>query len=276
MPAEKRSVWYDAELDLEAYRFEGITQKFPNHFHEYYVFGFVEDGIRCLVCNSKEYILRPGGVVLFNPGDTHACAQEDGRALDYRSLNIKEAAMERAVLEITGQAFAPRFVQTVLYRSEISHLLQELHGMLCAGETDFIKEELYLLFIAQLLHGQAQELHMQKESASDPFGVAATYMETHYTSSICLEELSHLCDMSKYHFLRAFTRSKGITPYNYLETIRVNNAKKLLEQGIPPAEAALMTGFGDQSHLTNRFKTRIGLTPGQYMHMFTSGDETDE
>lgn len=35
---------YDDELRLEAYRFDGIMQPFPNHFHEYYVIGLVERG----------------------------------------------------------------------------------------------------------------------------------------------------------------------------------------------------------------------------------------
>ena len=39
-------VVYDEELQIEAYRFEGIVQPFPNHFHEHYVIGFVEDGQR--------------------------------------------------------------------------------------------------------------------------------------------------------------------------------------------------------------------------------------
>ena len=33
---------YDEELRIEAYRFEGIAQPLPNHFHEHYVIGFVE------------------------------------------------------------------------------------------------------------------------------------------------------------------------------------------------------------------------------------------
>ena len=44
MRKETRTVVYDDELQIEAYRFEGIVQPFPNHFHEYYVIGFVENG----------------------------------------------------------------------------------------------------------------------------------------------------------------------------------------------------------------------------------------
>ena len=51
--------------------------------------------------------------------------------------------------------------------------------------------------------------------------------------------------------------------------MRVNEAKKLLEQGVEPVEAAVRTGFADQSHFTNFFKGFIGLTPGQYREIFT-------
>jgi len=58
MKKEIRTVVYDDELHIEAYRFEGIVQPFPNHFHEYYVIGFVEDGERVLSCKNQEYTIK--------------------------------------------------------------------------------------------------------------------------------------------------------------------------------------------------------------------------
>ncbi|MPN58983.1 HTH-type transcriptional activator Btr [bioreactor metagenome] len=86
--------------------------------------------------------------------------------------------------------------------------------------------------------------------------------------NITLNELSELAGLSKYYLLRSFTKQKGISPYRYLETIRIDRAKKLLEKGLLPIEAALQTGFADQSHFSNFFKKFIGLTPKQYMNIF--------
>ena len=69
-------------------------------------------------------------------------------------------------------------------------------------------------------------------------------------------------------FEKAFTKSKGVTPYRYLQAIRVGAAQKLLQQGWAPIDAALQTGFSDQSHFTNYFQQMIGLTPGAYREMF--------
>lgn len=64
-----------------------------------------------------------------------------------------------------------------------------------------------------------------------------------------------------------------------METIRINEAKKLLEKGITPIVAAMQTGFSDQSHFTNYFNRFIGLTPGIYRDIFqnknTGGGKAD-
>lgn len=67
MKQEMRTVKYNAELKVEAYHFQGIMQKFPNHFHEYYVIGYIEQGQRFLSCKNKEYTIEPGDLLLFNP-----------------------------------------------------------------------------------------------------------------------------------------------------------------------------------------------------------------
>ena len=85
---------------------------------------------------------------------------------------------------------------------------------------------------------------------------------------IYLDQICHLEGLSKSTLLRAITKSKGVTPYSYLQNIRIGEAKKLLEQGLPPVEAALQTGFSDQSHFTNYFNRYIGLAPGVYREIF--------
>jgi AraC-like DNA-binding protein len=90
-----------------------------------------------------------------------------------------------------------------------------------------------------------------------------------------LEDLSKVSGLNKYTLLRNFTMQRGITPYQYLSTIRVDKAKKLLQAGVSPMETALQSGFTDQSHFTRFFKNFIGLTPKLYQDIF-SEDEASE
>lgn len=137
MKQEQRTVCFDERLGIEAYRFIGVMQKFPNHFHPYYVLGFIEDGHRSLSCKNKTYTIGTGDLILFNPMENHTCAQTDDRALDYRCLNVTPEVMQRTVLEITGRSFLPEFTTTVAYQSEQVLPLKELHQMLMEGQAGF-------------------------------------------------------------------------------------------------------------------------------------------
>lgn len=269
MKQETRLVKYDTELKVEAYHFQGIMQKFPNHFHEYYVIGFIEKGQRLLSCKNKEYTIEPGDLLLFNPRDNHTCEQVDGKTLDYRCINIKPETMRKAVFEITGKEYLPYFIPQVVFHSEFVAVLRELHQMIMDEERDFRKEEIFFFLLEQLIEEYTEQI-VPAENAEQSTEVRAIceFLENHYMENITLDDLCKLIGLSKYYLLRTFTKQKGISPYSYLETIRIDKSKKMLEQGILPIDVALQTGFTDQSHFSNFFKKFIGLTPKQYMNIF--------
>lgn len=266
---EVRTIYLDSDLDIEAYRFKGIMQKFPAHFHEYYVIGFIEEGQRFLACKGEEYIINPGDLLLFNPYDTHSCTQIDGKTLDYRCINVTPEVMKKVMLQINGEDNLPSFKQNVLYRSELVSNLRELHVKITQEDHEFKKEELFYYLLEELIQTYSDlAIVPQASETSHEIKTVCAYLEENYTKTIKLNDLSALTGWSKYHLLRSFTKQLGISPYSYLETIRVNHAKKMLEQGNKPIEVALLTGFSDQSHLTKYFKSLVGLTPKQYMRIF--------
>lgn len=271
MNHEIRTVIFDLALQVEALHFQGVMQPFPNHFHAYYVIGFIEKGRRQLSCKNKLYTLEPGDMVLYNPGDNHACAQIDGKAFNYRSIHIQPEVMRKAVFEVTGQDYLPVFAPQANFRSELVPLLKELHQKLMQGASDFKKEELFYFLLEQLLIDYTkQETPAQQPALGPELQAVCEFLESHYMESITLNDLCCLTGLRKYTLLRAFTKWKSISPYSYLETIRIDRAKELLAQGVPPLETALQTGFNDQSHFSNFFKKFIGLTPKQYMNIFST------
>jgi AraC-like DNA-binding protein/quercetin dioxygenase-like cupin family protein len=270
---EIRTVVYDEYLQIEAYRFEKIVQPFPNHFHEYYVIGFVENGQRCLSCKNKEYIIQKGNVVLFNPGDNHACVQSDDGTLDYLGLNISKEVMLELAEEITGKRELPGFSKNVIFDDEAACYLRPLHELVMKGSDEFGKEENLLLLISLLIRRYGQSFEDSIPTCREEIEKACQFMQQHFSERISLDQLCRCANLSKSTLLRAFTKSKGVTPYSYLENIRIGEAKKLLEQGVPPMEAALQTGFSDQSHFTGFFSRFIGLTPGTYREIFSNKGE---
>lgn len=276
MKKETRTVVYDDELRIEAYRFEGIVQPFPNHFHEYYVIGFIEDGQRVLSCRNQEYALKKGNILLFNPGDNHACVQSDDGTLDYRGLNITKEVMLDLAEEVTGRRERPGFSKTVIFDEEVTCYLHPLHELVMKGSCEFGKEENLLLLISLLIQRYGQPFESCIPECREEIEKACDFMEQHFADRIYLDQICRHAGLSKSTLLRAFTRSKGVTPYSYLENIRIGKAKKLLEQGVPPIEAAMQTGFSDQSHFTNYFNRFIGLAPGLYRDIFLEKESMKE
>ena len=280
MDQKIRAAHYDRELQLEAHRFRGITQPFPNHFHDYYVIGFVESGRRQLCCRNKEYDIVSGDILLFQPGDNHSCTQTSG-TLDYCSLNISQDTMEKLAKKATGMKFFPVFTDNVFRDRELLAWLKPLHQMIMDGFREFQKEEYLLFFIMQLIEKYGHQSTLQTIKYREEIEKACSFILSHYAEPLSLGCICDHVGLSKSTLLRSFTKYKGITPYRFLETVRIGEAKKLLEQGVSPAETALRTGFTDQSHLTNRFRSQIGLTPGMYRSVFTgspaeSSDSSNE
>lgn len=267
---EQRHIYYDRDLGIEAYQLSGIVQKFPNHFHEYYVIGFIEGGKRHLWCKGQEYDLNAGDLILFNPRDNHYCAPIGRELLDYRAVNIHTDIMLGIAREITGKDYIPHFTQNVVYQSEIALSVAEVYEAMLLDMPKLKKEESLFCLIDQILQEYAAPFEMVGDDGpGEKTKMLCSYMEQHLAENIALDDLASMIGAGKSYLLRSFTKEVGVSPYRYLQTIRIERAKKLLEQGIGPIDVAGMTGFSDQSHFTNYFKEFIGLTPKQYQRIFS-------
>ena len=267
MRQETRTLVFDGDLTIEAYRFKGFVRPFPKHFHEYYVIGYIGSGQRILSCKDREYTVRPGHILIFNPGDSHACVQNDGGTLDYRGLNIPKEVMLGLMKELDGQRELPVFSPSVIFDSETAGCLCTLHDLVMEGSKGPEKKENLMLLTALLTQKYSQPLPCCIPRYSREIERVCAFIEQNHGEHICLDQLCRCAGLSRSTLLRAFARLKGVTPYRYLENVRIGHGKKLLEQGVSPAETALRTGFSDQSHFTNYFDRFIGLSPGAYRNM---------
>ena len=80
-----------------------------------------------------------------------------------------------------------------------------------------------------------------------------------------LKDVARECRLSVSHFSRAFRRTMGVAPHNWLLTRRVELAKeKLRDRELSLSDVALACGFADQSHLTRMFTGTVGISPGAW------------
>lgn len=263
-----KHICYDRQLNIEAYQFTGMAQPFPNHFHNYYVTGLVKKGSRLMQCRGIEYNIKQGDIVIFNPYDNHSCIQNGGSSFDYIGFNIQKETFLYISEKITGERKPYIFAKNVIQDHKLYFLFSSLNKMVMDKQNVTKKEEIFLLFIKLLLekygklHGNITEPYI--------YGIetACRFMQENLDSHIVLDQLCKSSHLNQQALLRAFKKYKKITPYRYLQVLRVEKAKQLLEEGMCPAQAALQAGFTDQSHLSHFFNKFTGITPAMYGNIF--------
>lgn len=265
MSNDHQNIVYDKELRLEALRFPGIIQGFPNHFHDYYTIGYIEKGARNVFCNGKGLFIKAGDITIFNPGDYHSCANADGDFV-YCAMNISVDVMADIVEIITGKRDQPHFSKSVICNSEIASCFYRLLEKILHNSCGFANEELLITLIYLLICECGGSLKDAK--CRDEVIKASRFMEQHYNEHISLDQLCDHVNLSKSTLLRAFTKQMGLTPYRYLESVRFGKAKELLGTGALPIDVAMLTGFSDQSHFTHDFSRYFGITPAAYREIF--------
>lgn len=94
------------------------------------------------------------------------------------------------------------------------------------------------------------------------------YMEAHLDNRIRLAELAALCNLSPWHFSRAFRETHGHPPHRYLTRLRIQRARELLERtALSITEIAMATGYSPQQ-LVRHFRQATGLPPGEYRRLY--------
>jgi AraC-like DNA-binding protein len=78
-----------------------------------------------------------------------------------------------------------------------------------------------------------------------------------------IAEIASACNLSRGYFIRAFSRTTGRTPHQWLLEQRVAKARDLIrDTGMSLSEIAILCGFSDQSHLNRVFLRATGTSPG--------------
>lgn len=83
--------------------------------------------------------------------------------------------------------------------------------------------------------------------------------------NLVIKDIAQECGLSAGHFSRAFRRSVGLSPHQWLLHHRVEKSKSLIRDGrLSLSDIALACGFSDQSHFTRVFARLTGSSPGAW------------
>ncbi|KAA2242943.1 helix-turn-helix transcriptional regulator [Chitinophaga agrisoli] len=88
-----------------------------------------------------------------------------------------------------------------------------------------------------------------------------------FCEEISLDQLAAEACLSKYHFLRLFRTAYELSPYQYIQHLRIERARALLANSVLPiTDIATLLGFDNGQSFSRLFYQRMGLYPTQYRH----------
>ena len=257
----------DGLSGLELLSCPDVNYLFPPHFHQAYCIWLNSSGGEYYRHRGNSSILQPNNFGIIAPGEVHenyACANDrrnlltfylDPQQLQSIGAQIKDAASD-------DTEFRTDFYQD----NESLHGLINLHQLLNNSSSTLEKESALIEILALLIkrHGVngIDEAKFGNETVRVRKIIAIFH--AHLEEDIGLSELATEFDCTPYHLIRFFKKAVGLSPHAYLVQLRLEEAKRLLNQGYSIVDAALETGFTDQSHLTRHFKAKFGIPPGTY------------
>jgi AraC-like DNA-binding protein len=275
MPTQEWSqIWHNAQVDVRLLQASYVRHAYPRHSHDYYVICLIERGRQSFTHQGTKYFTPPGGVILINPGAVHTGEPADAAGFQMRALYPTTAHMQAAAYELTGrQQNLPYFNVVRSDQRAVRASIAGLHRALAQQAGALEVESRFVWTLAQLVRQFADTRLSEQRLGRESQAVqrARAYIDERFAAGIRLSELAAHVSLSPYYLLRAFRAEVGLPPHAYLESVRIRQAQRLIDAGRPLAGVAAEVGFSSQSHLNQRFKQIIGVTPGQYARQLNRG-----
>ncbi|UAK24266.1 GlxA family transcriptional regulator [Sphingomonas nostoxanthinifaciens] len=128
-----------------------------------------------------------------------------------------------------------------------------------------------LVVVAQRQGGQSQfsPLLLPPRETTAPLGKVQAYVMDHVAEAFPVERLAEVAGVSPRSIARLFVRELGLTPHEFVEGVRIDHARNLLEATELALKAvAFDCGFASPDQMRSAFQRRLGVTPLRYRESF--------
>ncbi len=243
---------------VELYRAHIVRHAFEPHTHEAFGLGVIESGVERFRYGGGEHLAPTGSLLLMNPDELHTGRAETAHGWRYSMVYIDPAAVAR----VTGED-GWWFDDAVRHAPDVAPRVSRLLAALWQAQEPLAFDSLLLRLLDEFRH-HAQVPRPAPAEAAHRFAPVLDYLRAHLADKLTLPQLAAVAGLSPFHFLRRFQAQYHVTPQQMLMALRLFEAKRLLTEGVAPAQVAAATGLADQAHLTRAFVCRYGVTPARY------------
>ncbi|MFF4247952.1 AraC family transcriptional regulator [Streptomyces sp. NPDC001822] len=258
--------WQCAELpDLDLLRARYVRHTFPRHSHEGYVIAAVTSGVEDVGLPGGSLRAGPGTVIMINPEVPHTARAGAAEGWVYATLYPSARVIDGIAADTTGLRGTVRFAEAGVRDPHTARLITEVHRAAEEGNA-LAADSVLRVLVAGLLdrHGRVPQTRVSHSAGARDAARARAVLEERMERPPTLEALAAELGTSPFALLRAFKKRYGMPPHTWLTDARVRRARRMLDAGSAPADAAVAVGFTDQPHLNRHFTRIVGVPPGAY------------
>lgn len=247
---------------------------FPAHWHERMEINYVLEGSMTVKIGGKETYVPAGSAAIVPPCRMHwGMAGQHG--VSYRTFMFDVSAFFNAC-GASDKLIAPISEQNVDFLPVTDNKLitAELDGLIDEYENGKPYASMFIISGVYRLFGLLYRYCLTEKSAEtvsdERFKAIIQYISEHLTDEIGSGSISREFGYDKSYFCRAFKAVTGLNPTNYINIMRLENAKKMLsETDQKVSDISGMCGFSDPNYFSRCFKKQFGISPVQYRERFS-------
>ncbi len=269
-------LWNERLFNVEYRKYTNKDSMIETHYHPHYEVYYQLSGDRYYFIKDRTYHIKEGTLVWLNSGDIHKTFSANQSVGERILINFKKSFLsgisdlqierllrtfeeDRCVLELTSAQ-----------KREVEQLLEK---MMIENKRE--KDTFYnQLLLSELLSLQQRYIDEVSKEEITPISTSpkyervaevAKYLNENYSKKITLEEVAKAFYISPYYLSRTFKEGTGFNLINYLNYIRIKNAKVLLDTTrMTVIEISHEVGFESTTHFDRVFKDLEGMTPLKY------------
>jgi AraC-like DNA-binding protein len=236
------------------------ARAFGKHWHDSFGFGLMDEGGQVSASGRGQVQALAGQIITTNPGEVHDGVPLRQQARRWRMIYIAPDTMAGLVGQ-AGVELSRPVLDDPLLHTALDRLFCHFKPHALAAEAA-LQEELLAQVCGLLLQRHGNRVLADEPSA--PLKAVCECLLDQWEAPPRLAALAALAGLSRFQLVRQFARAHGLPPFAWLAQHRAHRAQALIAQGTPLSEAALASGFADQSHLTRTFMRQFGFTPGTW------------
>lgn len=271
------SLKYPLTAGVGNFEISDVQPTEPFRFHDCWEFVYCRTGTGIISCEGREFPFEADDILFISPYMSH-CMYKKGadtcicEFIHVNLIKMFDPDIFQDIIEFAEQLLVPFSIPPVisgrdhpLLRELIDLILEELKND--APYLEMSVKGYCMAVMAQLKIIRDSASQREKNAGNkNSLYPALLYMNRCYGEPISISQLASLCNFSETHFRRVFKSKFSMSPLEYLNFIRIQEACMLMSRNpILISQAAEKAGFNTLSTFSRNFRSVMEMTPSEWI-----------